>query len=168
VELFSTVFETVGLDPLPYYEEPPESPVSTPDIAKEYPLILTTGARVYPFFQSEHRQVPILRQLNPDPIVEIHPETAKGLGIKDGDWIYVENRYGRCRLKAKLTCGINPKVVHAQHGWWFPEKPVSEPTLFGVWESNINLLIPSGWTGRSGFGYPFKSMLCRIRKAEEY
>ncbi|MEM3551340.1 MAG: molybdopterin dinucleotide binding domain-containing protein, partial [Candidatus Bathyarchaeia archaeon] len=167
VELYSTVFERVSLDPLPYYEEPPESPISAPQIAKNYPLILTTGGRVNAFFHSEHRQIPVLRQLNPNPIVEIHPETAKQLGIEDGDWVLIENKYGRCKQKAKLTTGVHPKVVHAQHGWWYPEKPASEPILFGVWESNINLLIPSGWTGKSGYGYPFKNLLCKVYKAEE-
>jgi anaerobic selenocysteine-containing dehydrogenase len=105
--------------------------------------------------------------MNPDPITEIHPETADTLGIKDGDWIYLENRYGRCRQKAKLTEGIHPRVVHAQHGWWFPEKSGSEPSLFGAWESNINLLLPGGWTGRAGFGYPFKAQMCRVYMVED-
>jgi len=164
VELYSTVFAEAGLDALPYFEEPPESPVSTPVIAREYPLVLTTGARVKSFFHSEHRQIPSLRRMNPDPITEIHPETAQKLGIEDGDWVFIENKHGRCRQKAKLTDGIHPRVVHSQHGWWFPEKPGAEPGLFGVWESNINLLLPSGWTGRSGLGYPFKSQMCRAYK----
>ena len=167
VELYSTVFEEAGLDALPYFEEPPESPVSTPEIAKEYPLVLTTGARSYSFFHSEHRQIPSLRKMNPDPITEIHPETAGKLGINDGDWIYIENKHGKCRQKAKLTDGIHPGVVNSQHGWWFPEKPGPEPSLYGVWESNINLLLPSGWTGKSGYGYPFKSQMCRVYKEEE-
>jgi anaerobic selenocysteine-containing dehydrogenase len=164
VELYSTIFEKMGLDPLPYFEEPPESPVSTPEIAKEYPLVLTTGAKTNAFFHSEHRQIPSLRRLNPDPLTEIHPETAAKLGIKDGDWIYIENKHGRCQQKAKLTVGIHPGVVHAQHGWWFPEKSGPEPSLFGAWESNISLLLPSGWTGKSGLGYPFKAQMCRIYK----
>jgi len=167
VELYSTVLEKCGLDPLPYFEEPPESPVSTPEMIKEYPLILTTGARTRGFFHSEHRQIPRLRRMNPDPLTEIHPETATKLGIKDGDWVYIESRYGRCKQRAKLTDAIDPRIVHSQHGWWFPEKPGTEPSLFGVWESNINLLLPSGWTGKSGFGYPFKSQMCRVYKAEE-
>jgi len=167
VELFSTVFEKCGLDPLPYFEEPPESPIRTPEIAKEYPFVLTTGAKTWGFFHSEHRQIPLLRAMNPDPITEIHPETAEKLGIKDADWIYIENQYGRCCQKAKLTEGIHPRVVNAQHGWWFPEKSGSEPSLFGAWESNINLLLPSGWVGRSGFGYPFKALMCRVYKKEE-
>jgi anaerobic selenocysteine-containing dehydrogenase len=167
VELYSTVLEKCGLDPLPYFEEPPESPVSTPEIAKEYPMILTTGARTRVFFHSEHRQIPSLRKMNPDPIVEINSETAEKLGIKDGDWVYIESRYGKCKQRARLSEGIHPAVVNAQHGWWFPEKPGPEPSLFGVWESNINLLLPSGWTGKSGFGYPFKSQMCRVYKMEE-
>jgi len=166
VELYSTLFEKMGLDPLPYFEEPPESPVSTPEIEKEYPLILTTGAKTVAFFHSEHRQIPSLRRMNPDPLVEIHPETAHKLGVVDGDWVYIENKYGRCKQKSRLTRGIHPRVVHAQHGWWFPEKSGPEPVLFGAWESNINLLLPSGWTGKSGFGYPFKAQMCRIYKVE--
>jgi len=167
VELYSTVFEKCDLDPLPYFEEPPESPVSTPEVAREYPLVLTTGGKTRAFFHSEHRQIPSLRRINPDPLTEINPETAVKLGIKDGDWIYIESKYGRCRQKARLTDGIHPEVVHSQHGWWFPEKSGPEPSLFGAWESNMNLLLPAGWVGRSGFGYPFKASLCRVYKAEE-
>jgi len=167
VELYSTVLEECGLDPLPSFEEPPEGPVSTPDIAKEYPLILATGARTRVFFHSEHRQIASLRRMNPDPIVEINPDTAKKLGIKDRDWVYIESRYGRCKQRAKCDGGIHPGVVSAQHAWWFPEKPGPEPDLFGVWESNINLLLPSGWTGKSGLGYPFKTQMCRVYKAQE-
>jgi hypothetical protein len=37
VELYSTAFEKHGYDPLPFYREPPESPVSTPELLEEYP-----------------------------------------------------------------------------------------------------------------------------------
>jgi hypothetical protein len=50
----------------------------------------------------------------------------------------------------------------AAHGWWFPEKPPQEPSLFGVWESNINQLIPMGAQGKDGLGAPIKHLLCRI------
>ena len=162
VELYSTVFERCGLDPLPGYEEPPESPVSTPELFEEYPLILITGCRTPAFFVSEHRQIPSLRRRNPDPVLEIHPQTAEKFGIKDGDWVYIENSHGRCRQRAMLTENIEPRVVSAQHSWWFPEKPGAEPELFGVWESNVNLLLPTGWAGKSGLGYPFKSQICRV------
>ena len=85
-ELYSNVLKELGYDPLPFYEEPPESHVSTPGIANEYPLILITGGRFLPMFQSEHRQLGMgLREQHPYPLMDIHPDTAKELGISDGD-----------------------------------------------------------------------------------
>ncbi|MBW1860802.1 MAG: dimethylsulfide dehydrogenase, partial [Deltaproteobacteria bacterium] len=164
IELYSSWLERWELDPLPYYEEPPFSPISTPDLYKEYPLILSTGRRSSAYFHSEHRMIPWLREIEPDPIVEIHPETALQFGIKDGDIVWVENWLGRCKRKAMVTPVIHPKVVMVTHGWWFPEKPGAEPSLFGVWEVNVNQLIPMGYTGKSGYGCPLKSILCKIYK----
>jgi len=166
IELYSSRLQQWGLDPLPYYEEPPFSPVSTPDLYAKYPLILTTGRRSSVYFHSEHRMIPWLREVEPDPIIEIHPETAKQLAIKDGDGVWVENWLGKCNRKAKVTPVVHPKIVMVTHGWWFPEKPGPEPSLFGVWEVNINQLIPMGYTGKSGHGSPFKNMLCKVYKAE--
>ncbi|NLP44038.1 MAG: molybdopterin-dependent oxidoreductase [Peptococcaceae bacterium] len=167
VELCSTLFESWGEDPLPYFQEPHYSPVSTPELFSEYPFVLTTGARTFTSFHSEHRQVPTLREITPDPIMEIHPDSAASLGIKDGDWVCMENMYGKAKMKAHVTPTIHPKVVHAQHGWWFPEKEAEEPSLYGVWESNINTLIPHKHIGKLGFGAPFKSLICKVYKVEE-
>jgi anaerobic selenocysteine-containing dehydrogenase len=43
VELYSNELEALGHDPLPFHEEPAESPISTPDVFEEYPLIMITG-----------------------------------------------------------------------------------------------------------------------------
>lgn len=166
MELASTLFEQWGLDPVPYYEEPTESPLSTPDLYKEYPLVLTTGARPWGFFHSEHRQVPRLRSITPDPLAEIHPETAARLGINEGDWVWIENSMGKVRQRAKLTATIDMRVVNASHAWWYPEKEAAEPELFGVWDVNINQLVPL-LPGRSGFGGNYKSLLCKIYKVKE-
>lgn len=167
VELTSTLFEAWGDDALPYYKEPPYSPISTPELFKEYPLVLTTGARTFTSFHSEHRHIATLREITPDPIVELNPETAIRLGIKEGDWVDLENMFGKCKMKAHLTPCIHPKVVHAVHGWWFPEKPGEEPSLFGVWDSNINKLVPHKHIGKLGFGAPFKQMICKATKRDE-
>ena len=165
IELYSSWLEHWKLDPLPYYEEPPFSPISTPDLYKEYPLILTTGRRSSAYFHSEHRMIPWLREIEPDPIVEIHPETAEQLGIKDGDLVWVQNWLGKCRRKAKVTPVVHPEIVMVTHGWWFPEREGPEPSLFGVWEVNVNQLIPMGHTGKSGYGCPLKSILCKVYRA---
>ncbi|MGV8083724.1 MAG: molybdopterin-dependent oxidoreductase [Coriobacteriia bacterium] len=166
-ELYSYAFQGFGEDPLPYYVEPPYSPIATPEVYKDYPLILTTGARTYSYFHSEGRQIPYLRELVPDPIVEINLEDATAQGIHDGDWVRIENWLGFCFMKAKITPTIKVGMVHAQHGWWFPEEDGEYPHLFGVWKSNINQLVPHSRNGKLGFGAPYKAMLCRISKAEE-
>jgi anaerobic selenocysteine-containing dehydrogenase len=98
VEIYSSILEGLGYDPLPEYEEPAESIVSTPELAKEYPLTLITGGRFRPMFHSEHRQVESLRRMHPDPIVQINPELGIIHGIADGDWVWIETRLGKTKL----------------------------------------------------------------------
>jgi len=137
VELWSTILEKWGRDPLPKYVEVPESPYSTPEVAKKYPYIFNSGLRTPTYFHSAGRMIPLLREIRPDPIVEVHPETAKKHGIEDGQWIYIESPRGRIKQRAKLYDGIDPRVVTSEHGWWFPE--IKDPGH--GWEiSNANIL----------------------------
>jgi anaerobic selenocysteine-containing dehydrogenase len=164
-ELYSTLREEWGLDSLPHHEEPPFTPVSRPDLAEKYPLILSTGRRSFAYFNSEHRQIPWLRSIDPDPEVEIHPDTAAHYGIGNGEWVWVENWMGRAQFKAKVTLIVPPWMVMATNAWWFPEKKGAEPELYGTWKYNINLLLPMGEQGKDGLGAPIKHSLCTIYKA---
>ena len=166
VELYSKHFEVLGYDPLPQFHEPPESPNSRPKLAKAYPFILITGGRHQPYYHSEYRQVKSMRKMHPDPIMQIHPEPAGELGIEDGDWVWIESPRGKVRQKCKIFDGIDPRVVHAQHGWWFPEEDGAEPCLHGIWKSNINVLTdddPDVCNPISG-GWPLRAFLCKVYK----
>ena len=165
VELSSGVLAELGYDPLPEFHEPAESPYSRPDVAAEYPLILITGGRMQPYYHSEHRQVAAFRAKRPDPIAQVHPETAAPLGIEDGEWIWIETPRGRITQRCRLYEGMDPRVVHVEHGWWFPEDDGAEPSLHGVWKSNCNVLTdddPDICNPISG-GYPLRGMLCRVK-----
>lgn len=164
VELKCTLFELFGDDPLPYYEEPRFGPVARPDLAKEYPLTLTTGARHFTSFHSEYRQIARLREIKPQPLVEINPKTAEKYGIKDGDWVVMENPWGSCREVAHLTPIVKEDVIACDHGWWFPEDDMTYPNLGGVWTANCNSLIPHGEIGKMGFGALYKCIPCKIYK----
>ena len=164
IELYSTRLEAMGYEPLPYYEEPPESPISSPEVAKKYPLVLTTGGRVSVYFNSEHRQLPLCRNAHPEPLAEIHPKTAAPLGIEDGDWMWIETRRGRIEQKAKVTDRIEPRVIHCEHGWWFPERKGPD---YGIWESNANVLTDNRAPFDPQMGtYQLRGLLCRVGKAE--
>jgi anaerobic selenocysteine-containing dehydrogenase len=164
VELYSTTMEKFGYDPLPSYTEPNESPYSTPELAKEYPLILSASLRTPYFFLSQYRQVPWLRERHPHPVVLIHPQTAQDRGISDGDWVWIENQRGRIKQKAQLFAGLDPRVVMAQHSWWYPERNNEE----GLWESNVNVLTTSDLPPDPASGSTtFRALLCEITKVEE-
>jgi anaerobic selenocysteine-containing dehydrogenase len=164
-ELYCTQLEAWGYDPLPYYVEPPETVFSQPELAKEYPLTLTTGGRSIYFFCTENRQMPSLRGKHPFPLVEIHPATAKEHGIEDGDWVYIETPRGRITQKARVTDGIDPRVINCEYGWWYPE--VETPD-HGLWESNANVLTPMSSPYDPAMGtYALRAFLCRIYKNED-
>ncbi len=167
-ELYSTVLEKIGYDPLPYYREPPESPISTPEVARDYPLILTTGGRSSPQYHSEfHQMATGMRERHPDPIVDINTETARQLGINDGDWVYIETRRGRIKQKAHVTDGIRPDVVNCEASWWYPEMRGEEPSLHGLWESSVNILTaddPDACDELVG-GQVLRALLCKVYKA---
>ncbi len=168
VELTSSFFRKMGLPALPDYQEPPWSPVSTPELAKEYPLILISGSRLRHMRHSQYRQLEKLRRKNPNPLLQINPETAGKLGIADGDPVYVETPVGRIRQKASVTDIVHPRVVHADGYWWYPEMPAAEPSLFGVWDSNINSIVPDDpeVCDYAGDNY-FRALLCRVYKSKE-
>jgi anaerobic selenocysteine-containing dehydrogenase len=164
IELYSTRLEKMGYAPLPYYEEPPESPISAPQVFRDYPLVLTTGGRIPYFFNSEHRQLPNLRKARREPQADIHPDTAARLGIAKGDWMWIETRRGRMRQKARLTTGIDPRVINVEFGWWFPEEPAPE---YGIWKSNANLLTDNQPPYDPAMGtYQLRALLCRVAKVE--
>ncbi len=167
VELVPSLLNRLGYDPLAGYQEPPWSPISTPELAKEYPLILISGSRVKEFHHSSHRQLDRIRKRYPDPVMEISPENARKLGINEGDWAWIETPLGRIRQRAKLLEGLPSDVVHADGYWWFPEKPEAEPSLFGVWESNIDAIVPDepGLSDYAGNSY-FRGLLCKVYKDE--
>jgi len=171
-EIYSMVFHYAGggLDPLPAYIEPIESPYSDPELAAQFPLILTTGARVPHFFHSEQRQIKKLRALHPDPLVYLHPQTAAEYGIVEGEWIWIWNNHGKCYYKASFNDTYDPRVLQCEHAWWFPERghgddPDDPAGPFGVFESNCNNLVPLP-AGVSGFGANYKAMICQIGKEE--
>lgn len=165
-ELYSTLFEKFGVAPLPEHIEPPDGPVSTPELYKEYPLIYT-HYRIYGYMHTEGRQIERQRKLTPDPVLEIAPETATKYGISNGDLVWLElaksQRKGdRVTYKARLVPDLLPELVAGPHGWWFPEKTGAE---HGAFDSNINALLTLDPPYDPVVGTPqCRGVLCRIGK----
>ena len=149
VEIYSKLLEELGHDPLPTFKEPIESPISRPDLAKDYPLILSTGTRKYPFMHSQFHQIPRLRKMAPEAFIEVHPDTAAKYGLRDGETAIVETKRGSIESKVKATEDIMPDLVSIACGWE---------------EANANILTDETSADPMS-GFPsLRAQLCRIRK----
>jgi thiosulfate reductase/polysulfide reductase chain A len=166
VELRSSTFEDLGCAPLPVYREPPHSPAGMPGLAKAFPLVLISGSRFMPMYHSEQRQIKAARQKRPDPLVSLHPDTAKELQLAEGDWVKLETPAGSIRMRLHLSNAVDRRMADADHGWWFPERREAEPELFGVFDSNVNVLCPDGseFCSSEIGSWPHSALLCRIVK----
>ena len=168
IELYCTMYDSAGIDPLPSFKEPTCSPISHPEEAAEYPFVLTTGRRSWEFFHSEHRQLKSMREFHPWPLCEINDQDAAALGIKDGDWVYLENQFGKCKQKAMVTPGQLKGVIMAEHGWWFPERSGKlADGLFGAFDSNINCLTVQNDMATAGYGSSYKTQVCKVYKVTD-
>ena len=108
-----------------------------------------------------------MREFHPDPLVKVSPETAEEYGLREGDWIWMENVDGRCKQKVTIFPGIDKRFISAEHGWWFPEQEAAEPNLYGTFDCNPNNLTHSYETGSGGVGAPIKCLFCKIYKVQE-
>ncbi len=153
IELFSKRLGELGEDPLPSYTESPESPFSQPELAKEYPLILTTGGRKPVYRHSEGRRIPWLRQMALRQEVAIHPETASLFEIEDGDEIVLESPRGQMKAIAFISHETRKEWIQVEPGWE------------GEW--NVNRLTTQQYCAPLVGTYPMRGLLCSIRKATQ-
>jgi anaerobic selenocysteine-containing dehydrogenase len=162
VEIFCSRLKDGGYDPLPTYRQEFSRLDSDPHRMENYPLILTS-AKDPCYFHSAYRNLPSLRRLSPDPVVLLHPQTAEGMGVKDGDWVHIETPGGTIRQKASLNSDLDPRVVVAAYGWWFPERRDLE--LSGWKESNINILTENDPPYEPAIGSTnLRAIPCRVYK----
>ena len=106
------------IDPIPNYIPPFESPDSTPELAKKYPLNLVSGkatAFLNTQYANEERQQ---KREGAEQIVRIHPDDASTRNIKDGDNIKIFNNRGQFVATANVTDDIRKGVVYAAIGYW--------------------------------------------------
>jgi formate dehydrogenase major subunit len=126
------------------------------DAEQSFPLILIQGKVVQHWQHTLTNWSAYMAQFSEGSFVQVHPETAKGLGIANGDPVYLETRSGKILAKAKLSELISPGVV------WTPSHPEpSAPYKENAGES-INTIVPSHW---DLIGAQYNGFGCRLVKA---
>jgi len=158
VELVSSILQKYGYDGLPVYVEPKEGPLGSPELYKEYPLVLNSGARLQSAFRSQHLNIPGLLKLQPKPQVLMHPVDAEARGIADGDKVWVESARGRVAVWARVTEDVMTGQVELNVGGGGPIQAE------GWRDANANYVTdPDNRDPISGFPV-YKALLCEVRK----
>jgi anaerobic selenocysteine-containing dehydrogenase len=112
-EFFSQRLVDMGLDGLPDHLPNHEVPGSN----ARYPLaMISPPARN--FLNSTFVNVQSLRDIESEPVLEIHPQDAQPRGIADGAVVEVFNDRGRYRCKARVCERARPGVVNGLGIWW--------------------------------------------------
>jgi anaerobic selenocysteine-containing dehydrogenase len=168
IELYSERFLDIGQSPVPTFTEPALSPRSRPDLAEEFPLVLTCAKSLH-FCETQHRQVPSLRRHVPDPQVELHPETAAARGIDQSDWVEISTPMGKVRARASLDDSLAPGVVCGQHGWFEPCEELDLPghPPFGPGSANLNLVLSQTPSDPVSGSSPLRAQVCDVRLLDE-
>lgn len=104
-------------------------PAEIPD--EDFPFILTTGRISFQYHTgSLTRRIPILQREAPGPFLEINPDDARRLRIRDGSMVAVESRRGEIRLPAKLKHDLPEGVVFST--FHYSEQNANDLTLPSV------------------------------------
>jgi anaerobic selenocysteine-containing dehydrogenase len=115
-------------DHLPNYE--------IPDPHGPWPLaMISPPARN--FLNSTFVNVTSLRQIETEPLLEIHPDDAAARGIASGDVVRIFNARGEYHCKADVSARARPGVVHGLGIWW---------RKFGLNGTNVNELTSQALT----------------------
>ncbi len=166
VELYSSTLAAHGYDPLPAFEEP-TGPLSRPDLADRYPLVLSCAKSLF-FCETQHRQVASLRKSAPDPQLEMHPSTAEARALAAGDWVSLETPEGSIRARVKPNASLDPGVVVAQHGWWQACDELGLPGYppYGPGSANLNLVLRQGPSDPVSGSSPLRASVCEVSRVE--
>jgi len=99
-----------GLSPLPVYEPREWQP------DEKYPFYLLNWKEASQT-HSRTQNNAYLAELKATDRLRINAKTARNLGLKENDWVWVESPYGKVKMQIDMTEGIHPEVVGTQHGW---------------------------------------------------
>ena len=161
VEIYAERFLDHGYAPLPDYVEPALGPDGDADVSGEFPLVLSGGKTPH-FLHSQNRNQPSLRRHEPDPLVEINPETAAAHGIDEGDWVALTTPHGSLRARARFADKLHPRVVCATHGWWQACEALSLPGYPTAGGANLNAAIGNDTVDPMGGSVPHRAYPCRL------
>jgi anaerobic selenocysteine-containing dehydrogenase len=143
-----------GLDPLPAYVPPRESPAGDPELAARYPLALITAKSALHFLNSSYANLPRHLKAEGEPLLEMHQQDAAARRIEEGQRVRVYNDRGTVELRVRVGDRVRPGVISMPSGWWASLSPGG---------SSANALTPDGLSDLGG-GANFHDTLVEVER----
>ncbi|MEZ5651874.1 MAG: molybdopterin-dependent oxidoreductase [Burkholderiaceae bacterium] len=132
-------------------------------LAVDFPLHLSCAKRVA-YCHGQHRHLPSLRRLLPDPPLLMPPAAAAARGIADSDWVEVVTPTGSFVARAILTDALRPDTVIAQHGWWIAGPADSPYEDAHAMAANVNRAMDTGREDPVSGSIPLRDARCQVRR----
>ncbi|MFT5172495.1 MAG: anaerobic selenocysteine-containing dehydrogenase [Gammaproteobacteria bacterium] len=160
IEIYSEVLHEHGIAPVPRLNA-----TDLPSCGRGFPLRLGS-AKTLAFCHSQHRNLPSLRRLEPDPPLEISIEDATARGIEDGDWVAVVTSVGTVSARARLVKGLAQGAVFAQHGWWVDGEPGTPYDAQHRLAANLNQVIDTTVADPISGSIALRASHCEVHRIE--
>jgi anaerobic selenocysteine-containing dehydrogenase len=162
VEIYSEQLKELGYSPIPLWGDLIRFRFEPTD---KYPLLMT-NRKEESYMLTGYKHVEYHRQRRPQPTADMNPEIAREVGLKEGDWAYIETPKGRIKQKVALDPDLDPRLISVAFGWWFPEEGETAD-LFQFRRSNINVLTDDSPPNDPQVGsIELRGVPCRVYKAE--
>jgi anaerobic selenocysteine-containing dehydrogenase len=158
IEIYSERLLEAGYTPVPVFavEDAPGGTAS-------FPLRLG-AAKTVAFCHSQHRNIPSLRRLAPDPSLEIAPADAAARNIREGDWVRIWTATGAAVARAKLIPGLPAGSVFGQHGWWIAGAANSPYDTSHELAANLNQIIDTARADPVSGSIPLRCSWCEVER----
>ncbi len=161
VEIYSQTLRDIGQSPLPDYVAPAASAEQHPEWRTRFPLRLTS-AKWIQFCHSQFRNLSSLRDKMPDPLIEVHPDTAKVRDIRELDWVIIRSPQGAIRARVKFNRSLERDVVCAQFGW--SDKADDSAGADGN-SLNFSKLISNEFYDPISGSFPLRTYACQVERS---
>ena len=139
-----------------FWKEPEGSPEGEGKGSRDFPFIFTQGKVAHQWQQTYTNWSAYMAQFSEGNYVQVHPETVRALGIRDGDLAYLETKLGKIKARVRLSESILPGVI------WTPSHPAPVSPFEGNRGQSINAIIPNYWDEVSA---QFNGFGCKLTKA---
>jgi anaerobic selenocysteine-containing dehydrogenase len=126
-------------------------------VNKDYPMVLMAGNHMEMVANTIMRD-PAWNEGRRPFTLRIHPDDAKGLGISDGEEVFIETEAGSSKVEAEVTDSSHRGQVVLPHGFGLVH-------LGKVYGANVNRLAPAEHRDRLAATPLHRYIPCRVRKA---